>query len=715
MSALSAYVWSTVTSFFSAKPQTNAEKLQQRFRNDPQVDEVYKKYFSCYANNLLPLDDAVLTEIGRIAERRAVGTAVGKEWHRIILGNGGIALDSTHRYIPHEPHLVQALNAQFIFERELIRLETLDKYLALRHGKGAAELALLKRAITPPAHFWSAAEKFSKAEQDFLDELGHKAAHYGRTLKQQIQESIRMRERFLEEIDARMAAIRAARFTPEEAVWLDPKSPQMREIIDGAKRVEPSAVFDPPDLHPSLRDHCVVLLGDPIKDPNTEFVIVKRPERMPDEAWLAFISSEHTFELCRQVLQSPKGPNEEFPIQFEHDRETYTVQVCREKASETLGLHVNGDFWKKTRRKVVAPGKFERTNKPDEVGIVKNLCRKLVNKDWSVHREATAGPDSHEAIAVNRFVLVRILSGRFGDIPQSVAQNLGEYFYALPVADIADLTGSYKDDKRFSQAERLQDYIYGQAVRLYRARMIVPYLEKGISGQFEWKKHSPRFDQLVSNVFEVYGPWCQALEQFLQELNLPINRKIKAVFGDEFVAELGGFLVDLQTFMRDAPHPDIRPVIAARKAIMSRGPMNAAAMRDLDLEWTNWKRGRSPEDIDRLLSETCARIDRGLEALAPRLINVSVPFSSTQMQGEIAEAIKSNPTLVRLYPNAIPPIWQNKARLGLVRKELMEGTELSPTWMHEGDMLQRGESRLLASEFDRSRRAKVYIGARNKA
>src|SRR5579872_1385590 len=139
MSGLLSYVISPITYFLPSRTQSNAAKLQQRFGNNPAVNAIYNEYFSRYSKDLLPLDDEILNQIDRIAQRKAVGLEIGKQWKRIILGEQGLALDSTHREIPYEMLLRTALTAQFTFEKELTKLKKLDSLQMLRHGKVSSE------------------------------------------------------------------------------------------------------------------------------------------------------------------------------------------------------------------------------------------------------------------------------------------------------------------------------------------------------------------------------------------------------------------------------------------------------------------------------------------------------------------------------------------------------------------------------------------------
>ena len=247
---------------------------------------------------------------------------------------------------------------------------------------------------------------------------------------------------------------------------------------------------------------------------------------------------------------------------------------------------------------------------------------------------------------------------------------------------------------------------------------IITLLKNEVRNSFNQIKHNLRYDHLTQNVFEIYGAWSQNLDQFLRELDLPINRKVKEAFGDQFLADLRAFLPVLQAFVNNAPHPDIRQVIADRRVITDAAagrPVTQAETDQLANIWTVWKLGKTPEEIDRILTETSDAIDRGLAALGPNLVRVSVPLSSAKVHVEIGDAIRgSNPQLMALYDKAIPPILQNKARLSLARDEVMRGTELSPLWLRAAEMFSNGESRLLENEFERSRLAKLYIGARNR-
>jgi hypothetical protein len=226
---------------------------------------------------------------------------------------------------------------------------------------------------------------------------------------------------------------------------------------------------------------------------------------------------------------------------------------------------------------------------------------------------------------------------------------------------------------------------------------------------------------LSQNVFEIYGAWSRNLTQFLQELDLPNNQNVKAAFGPQLVADLRAFLPVLQAFINNSPPAEIRPILADRQAIVDAAaaagrPLTQAEKDQMTNLWTVWKQRKTSEEIDQLLSDTSEAVDQGLATLGATLVNISAPFSCPALHGEIGDAMnKSNPGLVALYSKAIPPIWQNKARLGLAREEVMRGTELSPVWMKAAEMFANGESRLLENEFERSRLAKVYIGARNFA
>ncbi len=721
MTTLLNYVRAATSYLLPSGTQSNAAILEQRFGNNPAAEAVYNEYFSSYSKNLLPLDDATLNQIEHIVQRKAAGLEISAQWKRITLGDGGWALDSTHREIPNEPLLCKALTAQFIFEKELAQLKRLDAYQALCHSKITPELNLLKREQSGRSWFCLKKPRYTQSEQDLISGIREKADHYGRPLKEQLGHSIQMREALLQDVTAKIAAIRADRFSPAEAVWLDPQSIEMQTLLEDSKRLDPEEVYEPYDLHPSIKDHCVIAIGDPIKDIDAQFMIVKRPEEMPKEAWLQFIAQENTLELSEALKGVEITLNKAFVVHFPHQGKIYPVEICLEKVSDALLLHENRDLYTKTRRKVKESGVFERTNSPektDPVSMAKRAWRLITNDDWSEHREATAGVDSHEAILVSRKLLGKILSGNFGQMSQSVAQNLGEYFNALPVADVAGLPGSYMQDHRFLQAERLHGLIYQREKELFQAGKITSFLESGVRTQFDWGKHNLRFDHLTQNVFEIYGAWSQNLEQFLRELDLPINLKVKEAFGDQLVGDLRAFLPVLQAFVNNAPHLDIRPVIAARKVITDAAigrPLTQAEKDQLANIWTVWKQGKTPEEIDRVLTETSDAIDRGLAALGPNLVRVSVPFSSPRVHVEIGDAInKTNPQLMALYGKAIPPIWQNKARLSLARDEVMRGTELSPLWLKAAEMFSNGESRLLENEFERSRLAKLYIGARNQ-
>jgi hypothetical protein len=723
MASVLNYIYQIPRSLLALMPQSNAEKFQQRFGQDPAAKDVYEKYFSSYSNNHLPLDEAILTQIDQIVQRKAVGLEISSEWQRIILGNDGWAFDSTHREIPQEPLLNTALKAQFTFESHLASLERLDALRFLSHSKIKSELSLLKKEASRWSWCCLCRPQYTESEQSLLSGIRSKADHYGKSYKEQLGESIQMRQELLEEIAVRVGAIEAGIRAPQEAVWLDAQSQELQKLLRDSRQVDREEVYEPDSVHSSIKDHAVMAIGDPITDPEARFLIVKRPQKMPKEAWLAFMGAKNSSLLLAAVKKDPSVKlNESCFVHFPYKSETYSVEISMEKAGDALALHKDRDFYEKSRRKVVAPQKFERTNaleKTDAVYTIKDIWRALTSDNWSEHRVATAGPDAHEAIFVNRSVIGKILSGNWGQISRNVAQNLGEYFSALPFADVASLPESYMQDPRFKQAIRLQDLMHGDGLKLYEGGAFTELLVKESGAQFDWAKHDLRFRHLTENVFGTYDNWRHYLSQFLQQLNLPINRGVRDVLGDQLIADLTAFLGNLEGFLENAPPVEIRQVINDGRAIIQAARDRALTQPERDALaniWTVWKAGKTSKEIDRILGQTTVAIDQGLAALAENLLKLSVPFSSKKLDGEITQAIqKSNPLLNSVYTKAIPPIWQNKARLSLAKDEVLKGTEHSPTWLHALSMFANGTARATNNEFQRSVLSKAFMASRKPA
>ncbi len=461
-------------------------------------------------------------------------------------------------------------------------------------------------------------------------------------------------------------------------------------------------------------------IGDLIRDPEARFLIVKRPKKMPKEAWLAFMGPKNSSLLLAAVKKDPSVKlNESCFVNFPYGSETYSVEICLEKATEALGIQVDRDICEKGRRKVVGTGKFERTTAPektDAVFTMKNLWRVLKWDNWSDHREATAGADAHEAVYFNRCLIDQILNGNFSKIPQNFSQKSVEYFGAVQVADVAGLPGSYNNDPRFLQCVRIQGLIYEKGRDLYKGSTLTPLLQSGCTARFNWGKHDHRFDHLTQNVFETYEGWRTSLNQFLHELDLPINARVKEAFGEKFLFDLGEFSQALNQFVTNTPPFGIRPVLTQRNAIarLAAGrPLTQVETVQLSSIWSTWKQGKTSQETDRLLGETMTAIQGGLKLLAPTLLKVSVPVSSKKFGTEICEAIQTyNPDLMALYSKAIPPILTNKVKLKTAMSEILPGIEFSPTWLQALDMFAGAESEVIENEFQRSALSKAFMASR---
>lgn len=654
--------------------------------------DVLERYFSAYLNNILPLDAPALAKIREVVDRKQKGGEIARSWDRLLFQPG---IDATHRVVPNQELLMRALRAQFAFDRELINLRKIDRYRVLCHGKLATEVQILKRALTPKKNFWLPAERWSEQEQRFLDRLKEKAVAFGRTPAQQFSSSLQQREALTRGLQDRIARIGSTDLE------------DIQPILDETEDLQPSQLTDVA-VHSSLKDHYVFAMGDLILEPNAKFIIVKRPDKISHEEWHNFLQANpvEDFKARYQEQLNRLEDNQVFHIQ--HGK--WKIEVCAERALSALGSHEDRDFKMKSRRELVSPGVYRRINvnrKDGHLTDAKDRFRVWRTSGWSSRRETTAGPDTHEAIAVNRSMIHHILNGNSHRIEQRVIQNLGEYFDALESNDAASLPGSYNQDPRFIQAKSIQDLIFKEMKYSHSSQTIVPSLEEGARREYSWRDDLGRTGQIVQSLFESYIGWAQNLEAFLAEVRKPEYRAVVDFLGQHFIDRLPALIESLKEFTVGAAPRAIRNLIEQRR------PFHPSADREIHFQKisSEWRRGRSPEQIDEILEDTLNRVKVRLKGLTPLLIELAVPFSSIRYQTELGEILRSFPNLDRLYQVAIPPIWTNKTKIKITIEELMKGTELSPLWLAQAETIEEANRELFINEFYRSRLAKQFINS----
>lgn len=146
------------------RPLTVKEILHNRFGNGPLVDEVVDKYFTCYVDGLLHLDEKAIQEVGQVIERKRLGMEIAKVWKEIIL-----RVDM----IPQEGIVREALKAQYAFEKALVNLKLRDS------------CRLLCKKIESEIAIWNQTGKGIEPPKKYLDALRAKADHFHRSLKSQ--------------------------------------------------------------------------------------------------------------------------------------------------------------------------------------------------------------------------------------------------------------------------------------------------------------------------------------------------------------------------------------------------------------------------------------------------------------------------------------------------------------------------------------------------
>ncbi|MBX7066349.1 MAG: hypothetical protein K1X28_03880 [Parachlamydiales bacterium] len=657
--------------------------FQNRFHGDRQAERVYQEFFSSYESGLVRLDSSVLNQIEKILEYKEKSKCIADEWGKVLFGNDGLSLESAHLQLPFQKLLESAMDAQFVFEEQQLRMKEVDQLLKLRHGRVAREIDLLQRAQGFRYYFLSADDR------QYVDKIEERA------------KAVQQKKALLDALDERIAKARARVFN----------MPDLSKVFSDS-RMAPwvPRVIEPDTLHPSLKDHCVMIKGNPILSDSAVFFILKRPAKMSTECWKSFISSENAGRVF-QVLQKAKldkvKPNQEF---FPFIEEKYKdVAVCYEPVNHALQLHMERDVCVKTRRRVIGEGQFERTNRPEKDRIFADKWRDIWDQGWSENRIATAGPDCYEAIAVQRAMMKMILDGKMADLKSKTIQNLGEYFDDMPHSDVADLPGSYMQNPNFRQAFGLHQWIQDRARKICEKREALAGMDIAIETDYRLRDEQGRLNMLSQDLFESYENWRRKLDQFLIELENPANQELKTLLGPALIKNLRTFLGVLTEFVQNGPHPEIRGVLRDRRAILD-APLQPNRQALLDAVWTNWKQGKTKEEIEEILLATIKQVQRSIDLFNQGQIVISAPLTSPSFQGEIGKVMK--PALAPIYQAAIPPFWQNKTKIEIVMKEILKGTDTSVLWLDAADTLGMAKSSVMKNELLRSRQAKLEQAAK---
>lgn len=680
----------TYLGFCKDVPTSNTEMFYNRFGINPEAARVYKEYFSSYQAGLVPLEPSILDQVANLLRNQRISTQIAGNWGKIFFGN----LENTRQKLPCEPLLQSALNAQFIFEDEKLRLREIDLIQNLRHGRLAKEIDVLSRAKGLGYYF------LSKEEYSYVAEIEKRAKAREVKFSRMADMCIREKRALQQDLDRRVAAIRDR--------WLD-KPDWARIAYESQLAPHQPRVAENEDLHSSLADHCVIARGNPISEGEAIFFILKRPEEMPQEIWRRFVSKDNAFNVA-QVLRTFKlngiDPNQEFyPFS---DKPFQKIAVCYEPVANTVNLHMDRDIYVKTRRRVVEKGKFERTNRPDEPKWFQDAYRNYFRDGWSENRAATAGADCYEAVSLNRMMMQMILDGKMSDIKDKVVQNLGEYFDALAGSDVARLKGSYGQNANFLQAFRMQQFLQDKARAICEHRAAISGFEQAVETGYQFKDEEGRLNLLTQDLFESYETWRLALHQFLVSLDTVENREVRDALGPALVQNLRTFDGVLTQFLAEAPHPEIRPILAARRAILNNHPLPTPQRQQLlDALWANWKQGKTKEEIDQILAASIEQVQRSLRDFNQGWIVISAPLSSPSFQAEVFRVMK--PALVPIYNAALPPFFQNKARVEIFMKEILKGSDSSALWLSAADTLGMARSSLIKNELLRSRLLKLRL------
>ena len=671
----------------------NQKLFFDRFGNDPVAQEMIGKCFSTYRDDVVQVDHHVLNDIDRVVERKKIGTSIAREWQRVILGN--TPLNATHRMIPNPELLATAMVAQAAFDKELLILTKLDAYLRLYFGKVQPEIRLLRRANAPNEDecFWGAPEKFNEEDRQFLEGLKEKSAYFGRSFTEQVGQSIRMRKEMLSELKDKILGI--YQLSNQEKEWVDPKSARVQELLEATKRLNESSLLESEEFHPSINDHYVFCYRHPIlAQSKAKFFILKKSGKLSEDEWQKRIADVWQ-NLDKELFIRDFKQNQ---CITSNDPDS-SVQICYEDVQNALDSHIDRDLEMKTRRKQLGRGGYERVP-VDEGGFVKKVKKMWRGNDWTPNLESTVGADCHEAIALNRHMMLLMLQGEIDRLPQRICQNLGEYFDALISSDAANLKGGYMAYPPFLEALKWQKMMHESQRKYYEAGAITPYLRKGAASNYVWKEERgdggqswrdiARVPILIQDIFVNYMKWSQNLSDFLTEIEK--HSKVKEEFGEDLLDQLGSFKQSLDEFIQKAPGKEIAEVIGK------------------PVDWTEWRKSKTPEEIDQILQETLVGIQKGLKSFTPSLSQISVPFSSKKTQDAMEKSMEKNINLLNLYRKAIPPIWQNKAKFqALIQGELMKGTEMSPLWLEMAKTMEIADQELIRNEFIRSSLVKQYL------
>lgn len=655
--------------------ESNQERFEQRFGTDPQALSVYNEYFSAYQNSSLKLEPDTLARVDQILQRKELGGQIARQWERILLGGERPTLDATKRAIPNENLLREAVATQFVFENCLLKEKEIDRYQRICHERILPELKLLRRY----QGFWGyLCFRLSESEKALIEELKEKSERFHIPFKNLVQNGISEREALYHELQKKIKESQCnypslERFEKEYQAALHLRREPIEESL----------------LHRSIQNRAVVAIGDPILE-DARFLIVERPREILDDMWEEMLcndASAYRRDEDNQLLYAD--------IEWPYHRGE--VRFSFEPARRALRLHEDRDFGQKVRRVEIEPGRFERTSTVDETNWLQNGWRDLWNKGWSQTREET-NIDHHESISVARSMIAHVLKGNAPIIPQNTAQNLGEYIDAISRSDVAKLPGGSLESPVFLQMQSTYQLTHEHFRKFYMDLSGVSSLEVGLDTEYRAKYDRPRVALLSRDLFESYSHWHASLELFLEELNR--SPKVKKDVGPHLVEQLSAFKEILYDFIANAPKP-ILELLNMRKEAMQNYP---GSVDKLDEAEKVWRGNRTTEEMDEILESAIDHVNQWNEQLTQSLVLISAPLSSPYMQRKITK--KMDPDLAGLYQKAIPPFWQNKAKISILLKEILKGTELSPLWFKVTQALAGAEAELIKSEFIRSRLAK---------
>jgi hypothetical protein len=222
------------------RPSTVKEILQKEFGNDSLVGEVIDKYFTCYVDGLLHLDDKAKQLVGQVIERKRLGMGIAREWQKIILGAD---------MIPHEGLVREALKAQYAFEKALVNLKLRDV------------CRFLCKRIESELKMWNETANGIKPAKKHFDILKVKADHFHKSFKEQRSLIDFQRRELLELLQDKMKnhpvnlGINGARDILKKSESLAPKEPEQNVPVqksffqklfkwESSKGVQPVAESD---------------------------------------------------------------------------------------------------------------------------------------------------------------------------------------------------------------------------------------------------------------------------------------------------------------------------------------------------------------------------------------------------------------------------------------------------------------------------------------